>query len=467
MSGLLTEGGGALKTVLLFGDKRSYDGCTMKEELKKGENVLKEAKAIHFIGIGGIGISAVARMMILEGKNVSGSDASESIVTKELKKLGAKIYKSHNPKNISKNIDLVIYSKAIQETNPEFEEAKKRGLAIISYPESLKIISKDKYTIAIAGTHGKTTTTAMVGKILEDAKFKPTIIVGSLLKSSGSNLKVGKSKYFVVEADEYKRAFLNLTPKILIITNIEADHLDYYKDLEDVQSAFRELVGKMDKDTVLICNTQMKSLQPIIKIAKCKIFHYGDVGIDLPIKVMGKHNLENAKAACAVGMTLNISKDKIVKSLKNFSGTWRRQEYLGKALSGAFVYDDYAHHPTEIEATLNAFREKFPKNKITAVFMPHLFSRTKQFLKEFGTSFKEASQVVLADIFPAREVDDGTIHSKDLLEEIKQYVAETFYIGDMREIEKFLKKYAKKGDVILTMGAGDIYKVAERLVKRK
>lgn len=429
--------------------------------------IIRNAKAIHFIGIGGIGVSAIAKMCLLEGKKVSGSDVNLSVVTERLKKLGAKINKGHRAGNIPRYASLVIYSKAVQETNPEFAEAKRRGVLMMSYPESLKIISQGKYTIAIAGSHGKTTATAMVGKILEDAKLHPTIIVGSFLKSSGSNFKVGRGEYFVVEADEYKRAFLNLSPKILVITNIEADHLDYYKDLGDIQSAFMELVGKMGNDAVLICNTEMKNLQPILKIAKCRVLHCGEVVVDSPLKVMGKHNLENAKAACTVGITLNIPKDKILKSLKNFTGTWRRQEYLGKAKSGAIVYDDYAHHPTEIEATLRAFREKFPKNKIIAVFMPHLFSRTKQFLKDFGESFKEASQVLLADIFPARETDDGTIHSEDLAEEIKQFVAETVYLGDMEKIEKFLVKYAKKGDVILTMGAGDVYKVAERLVRRK
>ena len=445
----------------------------MKKQVKqlkkegKGNSVIQKAKAVHFIGVGGIGISAVARMMILEKKKVSGSDTSESIVTKELRKQGAKIYKIHNPKNISRKVELVIYSRAVQENNPEFAEAKKRGIPMLTYPEALGIISKDKFTIAVAGSHGKTTTTAMVGKILEDAKLKPTVVVGSLLKSSGSNLVVGKGDYFVVEADEYKRAFLNLTPKILVITNIEADHLDYYKDLRDVQSAFVELVQKMGKDSFLICNTGMKNLAPIVKKAKCHILHYGDVVIGSPLKVMGKHNVENAKSACMVGIALNIHRDKVLKSLKNFTGTWRRQEYLGKTKTDAFIYDDYAHHPTEIKATLNAFREKFPENKIIAVFMPHLFSRTKQFLKDFGESFKEATQVVLADIFPAREVSDGTIHSEDLVKEIKQYVKETFYLGDMKRIERFLKKYAKKGDVILTMGAGDIYKVAEKLVGKK
>lgn len=426
---------------------------------------LADIKKIHFIGIGGIGISAIARMMILDGKKVSGSDISGSIVSDKLKDLGADIFIGHKEENLQE-ANLVVYTTAIPPENPELQKAKRLGIDTYSYPEMLGLVSKNKYTIAICGTHGKTTTTAMLGGVLSDAGLDPTLVVGSLLKKGESNFVAGKSDYFIVEACEYRRAFLNLSPKIIIITNIEADHLDYYKNLEDIQSAFSEFVAKIGDDGILICNTNDESVVPVIRSAKCKIINYENIDLgDLRLKVPGKHNLENAKAASATVSALGVDNEISRRSLENFSGTWRRFEYKGATKNGAEVYDDYGHHPTEIKATLSGAREFFGGKKIICVFQPHLFSRTKLLLDDFAKSFGDADLVILADIYAAREQDSGDIKSKDLEEKIKQLKPSVAYLGSFDKIEKFLTENPGIGDVIITMGAGDIYKLGEKLVR--
>ena len=315
--------------------------------------------------------------MFLRGKKtVSGSDIARSEITKALEKIGAKIYYRHSGKNL-KAADLVVYSPAVAENNPELIKARKLGIRTFSYPEMLGAISKDKYTIAVSGAHGKTTTTAMVGMMLRDAKLDPTIIVGSLLREEKSNFVAGRSKYFVVEACEYKRSFLNINPKIAIITNIDNDHLDYYKSVKNIQKAFGEFAAKLGKDGYLICNPNGKYMKPVVKIAKCEIIDYTKLPRDFKLKVIGEHNLDNAQAAFAVGKMLGIRENTIRKSLENFSGTWRRFEYKGKTKNGVLVYDDYGHHPAEIKATLKSVREAFANNTIFYVFQQHLYSRTK------------------------------------------------------------------------------------------
>lgn len=424
---------------------------------------LSKINKIHFIGIGGIGISAIARMMILDGKKVSGSDASLSIVTEELKKIGAEIFVGHSGDNI-RDVDLVVYTTAIAKDNPELQRAIILNIPMYSYPQMLGLISADKFTIAVSGTHGKTTTTAMIARILVDAKLDPTVIVGSLLKDEKSNLVVGKSEYFVVEACEYRRAFLNLNPKIIAITNIEEDHLDYYEDLRDIQMAFSEFVSKLGEEDVLVCNPNDDNLKIIVGLAKCKIVDYSKQFLDgLRLMVPGRHNLENAKAALAVAKYIGVDEEIARHSLKNFSGTWRRFEYKGKTENGVLVYDDYAHHPTEIKATLKGAREFFGDRKIFCVFQPHLFSRTRFLLEEFSKSFNDADIVLLADIYASRETDDRRVHSKDLAEKINQFSENAVYLGSFDKIRDYLNKNMKSGDVIITMGAGDIYRITEDL----
>ena len=425
-------------------------------------------KKVHFIGIGGIGVSAIARLMLQNGKEVSGSDRSASIVTDALVKLGAKINIGHDADNLPNDADILIYTIAIDIENPEFVKAKNLGIKLLSYPEILGIISKDKYTISVSGTHGKTTTTAMIGKILVDADKDPTIIVGSLMKGPMSNLVVGKSELFVVESCEYRRSFLNLSPKIIVITNIDNDHLDYYKDIEDIKSAFEEFASKLGKNDYLVCNLKDERLKSISENVDCIIVDYSEnkIAENLKLKVVGKHNIENAKAALSVAEILNIDADKAVKALEGFSGTWRRFEYKGEAENGAMVYDDYAHHPTEIRATLEGARNFFKDKKIAVAFRPHLYSRTKTLLDDFAKSFSDVDVVILTDIYAAREPKDETINSEMLVKEINNNFTEpkAVYVATLENTEKYLRE--NKFDVIITMRAGDISSVSDRIIKK-
>jgi UDP-N-acetylmuramate--alanine ligase len=431
-------------------------------------NKLKNAKKVHFIGIGGIGISAIARMMLLEGKVVTGSDRSQSEITEELQSMGAEVYIGQRADNVASGTELVVYTVAISDDNPELIRARELGISLLSYPEVLHEISKNKYTIAVSGTHGKTTTTAMIAKILIDSKHEPTVIVGSLIETGEnkrSNFIAGTSDYFVVEACEYKRSFLNIEPKVLVITNIDMDHLDYYKNIKDIQSAFREMVGKLKVHDYLVCDKNAPNLKEVVEAASCNVVHYplfSHVGFNL--KVPGHHNIKNAQAAFAVSTIVKIDPAQALLSLNTFSGTWRRFEYRGETAKGAIVYDDYAHHPTEIKATLQGAREMFPRERIIAAFQPHLFSRTKQLLDDFAKSFNDADEVVLAPIYAAREIDDGTISSEVLRDRISHNDVFSVSLPSLQDVEKHLQKNSKKGDVIITMGAGELNKVADALV---
>lgn len=429
------------------------------------KNNLNEAKNIHFIGIGGIGISAVARMLFLQGKKVSGSDREISEITKELEANGIKVYIGQDAKNIDKDCDLIIYTVAIPEDNPEIIEAKKRGLVMISYPETLKQISKEKYTIAVSGTHGKTTVTAMIAKILIDAGFDPTVLVGSLLKEPRTNFIPGKSKYFVVEADEYKKSFHNLLPSILVINNIDVDHLDFYKDLKDIQDSFRVLALKVPEEGFVVCNLNDKNIKPVLKDLKCKVIDSSLYTKDGLLSIPGEHNRKNSASAYATAKILNIKEKIIEDSLKKFSGTWRRFEYKGTTKNGSLVYDDYAHNPQKIKAALQGAREMFPDRKIIAIFQPHLFSRTKTLFKDFGNSFRDADQTLVLPIYAAREENDLTIKSEMLVEEIIKNKTKAIFVKDFEEAESFVKNNIKKDDVVLMIGAGDINKLSENLVE--
>ncbi len=446
------------------------------------KNILKNFKNVYFIGIGGIGISAVARMFIFEGKKVSGSDMFDSENITELRKFGANIFIGHDEKKISKDIDLVVYTIAITEENPEYKKAKKLGIKMLTYPQTLHEISKDKFTIAVSGTHGKTTTTAMIAKIMMDARLDPTVIVGSFLKSPevspqgakrgevspreilNSNFIAGKSKYLVVESCEYRKSFLNIEPTIAIVTNIDNDHLDFYKDLASIQSAFTEFVNKVPKSGYIICNPKDKIVPPVLKDIQAKVISSEEFfNKELKMKVPGEHNKKNASMALAVAHILQIDKHKAIKSIEEFSGTWRRFEYKGNTKDGVIIYDDYGHHPTEIKATLSGAREFFGNKKITVAFQPHLFSRTKLLLNDFAVAFKDADKVLLAPIYPAREAFDPTISSEILADKIKNKKAISFNSFD--EIEKYVRENLKKDEVFMTIGAGDVYKIGENLLE--
>ena len=435
---------------------------------------LSKIKNVHFVGIGGIGISAIARMMIHDGKIVTGQDMQDGEVVKELKKLGIKIIIGQSYENIPNETDLIVYTIAIDNYDPELAKKIKEQSKIIvrSYPEMLDIISRDKYTIAVSGTHGKTTTTAMLAQILCDTNNDPTVIVGSLLTGSKSNFISGRSKYLVVEACEYKRSFLNINPKILIITNIDNDHLDYYKDIEDIKSAFKEMIMKVPEDGFVVCNPLDANITDVIKDIKAKVINYDEFfDANLKLKIPGIHNKKDAAAAIAAAVILGISQSDSKKYLAEFPGTWKRFEFRGKLEKGAFLYDDYAHHPTEIITTLNGFRELYPKEngwKITVIFQPHLFSRTKLLLLDFAQSFKEVDQVLILPIYYAREIDDGTISSEILSEEINKNSMNSKVFSNFEDLEKYLTiQLPQMGekDIIITMGAGEASKVGDFLLK--
>lgn len=428
------------------------------------QSEFKKIKKVHCVGIGGIGISALAAMMLMSGKKVSGSDDEETPIIDELRKKGAHIFKGHHKENILPETELVIYTIAIKRENPELEEARARGIKILSYPQALGVVSQEKFTIAIAGTHGKTTTTAMLGKIVSDAGLSPTIIIGSFLKDEGSNFISGKSEIFIVEACEYKRSFLHLSPDILVITNIDNDHLDYYGDLRGVQKGFSELVDKMGSGNCIITNPTNSHIAPVLKNATSKIIDYTLYnGSELHLKLPGEHNIQNAKAALAVTEILNISLVKALSSLNQFNGTCRRFELKGKMLNGALVYDDYAHHPTEIKATLKASKEFFSDRRIVVVFQPHLYSRTQLLIDEFATSFDDADEVLIAPIYSAREDDQG-MDVWLLAEKIRVHNSQTTPFYNIDDIEAHLLSHTKGNDVIITMGAGDIYTLGEKLI---
>lgn len=423
-------------------------------------------KKVHFIGIGGIGMSAIARYFVHQGISVSGSDWEEKDILKMLQDVGVDVVTRQVAENITDDIDAVVYTNAMPADHPELATAHEKGIATYSYPEILGMISEGKTTIAIAGTHGKTTTTAMVGQIFMHAGLDPTMLVGSLINQpeGPTNFVVGDSEYFIVEADEYKRSFLNLSPQIVVITNLEADHLDYYTDLADVQSAFRELVMKVPADGVIVCPAQHPNVVPVIEGVRAQVVDYmsiADRGIALPIP--GEHNRANARAATVVGEVEGVDVDTIREALETFTGTWRRFEYLGDTDQGAHVYDDYAHHPTEVRATLSAFREKYSEERLVVVFQPHLYSRTRMFLKDFGKSFTEADKVIVAPIYAARESDPGDITNTDLAYEIQGRGVSALAASSLDDVKLLLGDDAG-AEVIVVMGAGNIRDVGEDIV---
>ncbi len=429
---------------------------------------LKNIRTVYFIGIGGIGISAIARLMLEEGKKVYGSDRDSSKVTEELEKVGAKIYigqKKENIDQIKEKINLFVYTVAIPEDSPELIAAKASGSPLRTYPQMLGLVSKDKYTIAISGTHGKTTTTAMVAKILIDAGLDPTVIVGSLLDKN-TNFISGKSKYLVVEADEYKKSFHNLYPSILLINNLDEDHLDFYKDLADIQDSFAEVAKKLPTDGFLITNTDDDHVAPVLRHTKAKVIAYQNEKLLVSLKMPGEHNRSNARAALTVALSLGIDRNVAQKSLSEFGGVWRRFEYKGTTFSGVIVYDDYAHNPQKVRALLSGAREYFGKDRrIIVVFQPHLFSRTKQLFQQFVEAFVDADIIILAPIFPAREAFDPTISSEMLAAEISKNHSNIHSFKTLDEIEAYLSTILKKDDVLITVGAGEAYKIGENLLK--
>ena len=432
-----------------------------------------KAQHVHFIGIGGIGVSAVAKMFLRRNADVSGSDINQSPVIDELKKIGAHVSLGHGVDNISAKCDLVVYTNALLKDNVELIEARKRGISTLSYPEVLGEISREKFTIAISGNAGKTTTTAMIGQILINAGLEPTIIVGSLANFTDkkgnimrTNFVSGDGEYFVVEADEYKKAFLNLEPKIIAITNIEEDHLDYYKSLIDIQSAFAELANKVPEGGFIICSAKDKNVLPVLDSVRATVLNYPDTLIsNYPISIPGEHNRDNAKVAATVALVLGIGEKIIETSLRNFKGAWRRFEYKGETRGGALLYDDYAHNPQKIKAVIAGTKEKFTEKRIIIIFQPHLFSRTKQMLKELAKSFLGADRVIVMPIYAARERVDSSITHRALADAIvvSGTVPQVEVADSLDEAALMLESEGKE-TVCLTVGAGDVYTMADKIL---
>jgi len=408
---------------------------------------LTKIKKIFFIGIGGIGISALAKMAISKGIEVSGVNDDEGKTIDSLKELGVKITFLKDYKDLPE-ADLYVYSDAWLYRGPEIlQKAKETGKPVLNYFGALGQFAKEYKVIAISGTHGKTTTTAMVAKVLVDAGLDPTVIVGSFIKEFGSNFKKGNSEYLVVEADEYNRHFLSFNPFLTVVLNIEADHLDCYKDLADIQDAFNKLLSQSTNKIT----DYSKYLEKVPKLS-----------------VPGVHNRMDAAAALAVADFLGIKEEIAQKALSEFTGTWRRLEKRGETMEGTAIYDDYAHHPTEIQASLQALREIYPKGnkKITVLFQPHLYSRTKALFDYFVKSFSGADQTLLLPIYFAREDKDESISSEKLADAINQKGDKALAFSTFELAEDYVRGLdLGKDDVFVTMGAGEAYKVVDKVLK--
>lgn len=427
---------------------------------------IDKLERIHFIGVGGIGMSALARHFLSEKKRVSGSDRTLSDITKTLATEGVQIFGDQVASNVTKDMDLVVYTEAVTEESEgwlELQQARKLKIPCVNYFQALGLAMNPYYLIAVAGTHGKTTTTAMITEIFEVAGKDPTAVIGSLRAKTKSNYRAGKSKYAIVEACEYKRDFLSLRPDILVITNIEHDHVDYYKDLADVQSAFRQLAEQVNEGGVVITDTTNPNIAPILEGLEVTVVNYMDFFDPmLQLRQPGVHNRLNAAAAQAVAKQEKLNLNAAKEALTHFTGTWRRFEFKGE-LNGALVYDDYSHHPTEIRAAIGAARELYPDRKLTIVFQPHTYTRTKALFTDFAKAFGEADTVVLLPIYSAREKNDSGVSSRELSVKALEYIQDAHYVDSFEAADQLLRQIVTDQDVLIVMGAGTVTELATKL----
>ncbi len=454
--------------------------------------VFSSVRHIHFVGIGGIGMSGIAEILLSQGFSVSGSDLHRTEVTDHLASLGARICVGHSADHLG-DAEVVVYSSAVRpDANPETRAALDRKIPIIRRAEMLSEVSRLKYCLAIAGTHGKTTTTSMCGLVMMKAGMDPTVIVGGKLKGlGGSNARLGHGDWIVLEADEYDRSFLQLLPTIAIITNVEADHLDIYSDLDDIKEAFCEFTNKVPfYGTACVCidDEGVRDILPsisrvvmtfgtsddatvratnIVYTQRNTTFTLTVNGVDrgeIMLHVPGEHNVRNALAACAMALRCGIAFEKIRDGLADFGGVYRRFELRGER-NGVLVIDDYAHHPTEIRATIDAARNGWPGRRVVAVFQPHTYTRTRDFVDEFASACAEADVVVLTDVYAAREQPIPGI-TGELLATAARALGHSsvHYVPNVVDVAGQISGMLQPGDVVLTMGAGDIHKVATALV---
>lgn len=453
-----------------------------------------EIRRIHFVGIGGISMSGLAEILLDLGYEISGSDIKTSNLTRKIESMGARVYPCHDRENIQ-NPDLVVYTAAVKENNPEIVRAKELSIPTIERATLLgQIMKKYPFSIAISGTHGKTTTTSMVTMIMMEDECDPTVHIGGELEAIGGNTRIGGDKYFIAEACEYVESFLKFNPYLAVILNIEADHLDYFKNIEHIKDAFLKFASLVPQSGYVIACLDDSNIPEVLDKLTCNKVTYGiasenamwtakDIEFnehgyasfklvldglvlaEINLSVPGIHNVNNALAASAACHTLGCSIESIKSGLNKFTGTHRRFELKGIARS-IRVIDDYAHHPSEVKATLKAARN-CSYSKIWCVFQPHTYTRTKALLEEFSDAFHDADSVILSDIYAARELDKGEIHSKTLAEKINSKGQEAIYINGFDNIVHYLEKKVSPGDLIITMGAGDIYKVGEMFLENK
>ncbi|MBN2898920.1 MAG: UDP-N-acetylmuramate--L-alanine ligase [Clostridia bacterium] len=451
-------------------------------------NLNEDIKRIYLIGIGGIGVSAIAEILLNSDYIISGSDLKRTFNTQKLEQLGATIYYQQDGAHINETIDLVVYSSAISPENPEYKKAVELNIPMLNRAEMLgNIMASYKESIAVSGAHGKTTTTSMLSLMLDHAMLQPTIMIGGNVKEFNGNAKVSEGDILITEACEYKDNFLHFKPTTSIVLNIDEDHLDYFEDLDQIVDSFTKFIKLLPANGKAIINIDdfdAKKLLPHVEanlltfgitqdadyMAKNIVFSEdGTSKFDVYLRdeflfrcslsIPGTHNIYNSLAAITGAHAIGVSTEVMQSTLKGFSGADRRFQHKG-SFKEATVIDDYAHHPTEIKATLSAAK-KLTHNRITCIFQPHTYTRTEELLHEFSTSFKDADLTIITDIYAAREVDSGRIHSKDLANLIKKEGQAVKYLATFEEIVAFLKDYTEPGDIIFTMGAGNIYQVGE------
>jgi UDP-N-acetylmuramate--alanine ligase len=457
---------------------------------------LEKIKKIHIIGIEGAGTSALARIFKLSGKDVSGSDEGDHFFHRMLKDLNIKIFHKFDGKNIDKNVDLIIYGTSFKpEKNQELAAALESGKPVITYAEGLAMVFNQKFGIAVCGTHGKTTTSAWLSYVLEKCGQDPSAVIGSRLINWQTNSRVGKGKYFVIEADEYQNKLRFYDPAAAILTSADWDHPDFFPTPDEYKKVFEDFVAKIPKHGFLVAWGDSRDVLDVIKTAKCEVITYGfleenivritdqESGImeggkyyqkfnlayknqdrgQFEIQLLGKHNILNAVAVVAACMKLNIPVEDLETSLKEFQGTARRFEYIGMR-NGAILIDDYGHHPEEIKATLSATRDRYPEKNIIAVFHPHSFTRTEALLQEFSQSFDDADEVIVLDIYGSAREKEGNVSSKDLVALINKYShGKADHIPTIGEAVENLSGRVDEDDIVLAIGAGNVWEVADKL----
>lgn len=451
----------------------------------------RKTKHIHFVGVGGIGMSGIAELLLNLGYKVSGSDLNGSAITDNLERLGGVIHKGHKSEWMA-GADVVVTSSAISPTNPEVVQAQNTNIPVIMRAEMLaEIMRLKKNGIAIAGSHGKTSTTSMVSWMLASAGLDPTIVIGGKVDALGGNAKLGEGEYLVAEADESDGSFLKLSPVLEVVTNIDLEHLDYYRDLEHIKATFLEFIDKIPFYGAAIVCLDDANIADILPLIKKRTITYGltpqaDIFADevtwedgriyftvkdadgirgrISLAPPGIHNVYNALAAVCVGLELELSFEKIQAGLQSYAGVQRRMQQKG-AIAGITIVDDYGHHPTEIRATLEAIKLAWPQKRLVVLFQPHRYSRTEALFKEFQTCFHKADYLVMSDIYAASEEPIPGVTGESLLEATKLHgQRHTRYIGDITKMAKELLPMLKEGDLVLTLGAGNIVKVGEELL---